>query len=60
MSVQQFNWKFYFYSKNIWGSDTTLFFIRTILQEYRGSNSQKIKNKLRKIPASELMAQGKI
>ena len=42
------------------GDDTLFFFMRTTLQEHRGSKSPKIKNKLRTIPASELIAQGKI
>ena len=38
----------------------TLFFIRTILKEYWCSKSPKFENKLRTIPASELIAQGQI
>ena len=35
------------------------FYIRTIFEEHLGSKSSEIKNKLRTIPASELMAQSK-
>ena len=35
-------------------------FIRTILQEHWGLKSPKVKNKLRRIPASEFGTHGKI